>query len=670
MSEQPGTMKVMGEWIDVDARAAASAPPLTVLAAALARRLAFVLRTSLSTGSGAAEADFLEDWADSTGATPADPPLPATLQRLADGLGLDPIELELVVLAGLPEEHQGLAAALRSMHPAGEPRPTLGLAALLWGATGSGPAWAGRDHVRRIVTQGAAWASGLLTSPIDGPFFERSMHLADSVWPALHGYDAWPPGLTRLDPGRWPTGLEDWLDEVPSRRAVAAIAAAEPAVLLVTSDDEAIALTRCVALAARAGAGVVAARIDPEDGPRVELLSVHAIVRGSVPVVVAPAPEPHRQALPVGRVRGPLLVCAAPGVVRPATSCPVVWLPAGPVSTEDQRAAWRDALPGLPREQEDALVARHRLDPAVTAQLGMDLRHLADLPSRAEVSTMVRTRLAATLPPGVDLVTPDVPLSDIVLDGDSAVQLSDAVARLEHQVRVLDEWDLRRRAHALEGARLLLCGPPGTGKSLAARAVATSSGTDLLVVDVSRIVSKWLGETEKNLAAAFDAAERMQAVLLLDEADALFGTRTEISDAHDRYANLETAYLLARLDRFEGLVILTTNMRSNIDPAFLRRIDFLVDFPLPDRSQRIELWRRHLPTAPLAADVDLDALAGLYSVTGAWIRNASVAAAFAAAADGGAVTQAHLVDAVRREYVKASLPFPGVPPRRGHEQVR
>jgi SpoVK/Ycf46/Vps4 family AAA+-type ATPase len=258
----------------------------------------------------------------------------------------------------------------------------------------------------------------------------------------------------------------------------------------------------------------------------------------------------------------------------------------------------------------------------------------------------------------------------VVLPAEGADQLRDAVARLDHETRVLDEWALRRRAHAGHGARLLLCGPPGTGKSLAARAVATAAGTDLLVVDVSLIVSKWLGETEKNLGAAFEAAERTQAVLMLDEADAIFGTRTEISDAHDRYANLETSYLLARLDRFEGLAILTTNMRANIDPAFLRRIDHLVEFPLPDRAGRADLWRRHLPPEPLADDVDPDALAGLYPVPGAWIRNVSVAAAFTAAADGGVLTQQHLVGAMRREYAKASLPFPGAPPRRRHDPAR
>jgi SpoVK/Ycf46/Vps4 family AAA+-type ATPase len=187
-------------------------------------------------------------------------------------------------------------------------------------------------------------------------------------------------------------------------------------------------------------------------------------------------------------------------------------------------------------------------------------------------------------------------------------------------------------------------------------------------VDVSRVISKWLGETEKNLAAAFDAAERTQAVLLLDEADTLFATRTEISNANDRYANLETAYLLQRLDRFDGLVILTTNLRANIDVAFIRRMDFVVEFPLPDAQGRVELWTRHLPPMATADDVDVEGLARLYAVPGAWIRNAAIAAAYGAAAEHGEITQPHLVAAIRREYAKASLPFPGEPARRRHDR--
>jgi ATP-dependent 26S proteasome regulatory subunit len=151
---------------------------------------------------------------------------------------------------------------------------------------------------------------------------------------------------------------------------------------------------------------------------------------------------------------------------------------------------------------------------------------------------------------------------------------------------------------------------------------------------------------------------------LLDEADALFGSRTQISDAHDRYANQETAYLLQRLDGFEGLAVLTTNLRNNIDAAFIRRLDFVVEFPLPGETERRDLWALHLPAERLGACVDLDVLARLYPIPGGWIRNAALAAAFVAAAAGDRIRQAHLVASVRREYEKAPLPFPGEPPRR------
>jgi SpoVK/Ycf46/Vps4 family AAA+-type ATPase len=153
-------------------------------------------------------------------------------------------------------------------------------------------------------------------------------------------------------------------------------------------------------------------------------------------------------------------------------------------------------------------------------------------------------------------------------------------------------------------------------------------------------------------------------VLLFDEADALFASRTEVSDAHDRYANLETAYLLQRVESFHGLAVLTTNLRRNIDEAFVRRMDFIVDFPTPDETARLQLWALHLPAGHLAPDVSTEVLARMYPVPGAWIRNAALAAAFVAASEGEDVHQHHLTAAVRREYGKASLPYPGDPPRR------
>lgn len=638
---------------------------LTAQAARVSDRLAALLRDQLGAESAAgAGVDFLTRWHD---VGPGDAATaPVLLNRLAVRYGLSRLELELVVLAGLADEHQGVSATFRSLHPTGDPRPTLGLAALYAGAN-----QAARDSLRATVAEGPAFAAGLLRLAGDGPLFERSLVLGDALWSSLHGDDAWPAALPRVGVTP-PTGLDDWLAGRHPQRAVAALAADDPVLVLVTGEDEAIGLARCAALAYAARDQVVGCRTDLADPTRLALLAAHACLRDAVPLVLAqPGPDaPQVPALSAASVPGALLAYARPGAVRPAPDRPVIWLPAAPVGDDDRHAAWRHALPGLPIESITMLAARHRLDPAVTAQLGLDLGpRSAAAPASAEVAGLIRTRLAATLPPGVDLTTPDVPWSDLVLPAEGAAQLADAVGRLDHHRLVLDEWHLRTRAHALNGARLLLCGPPGTGKSLAARAVATAAGTDLLVVDVSRIVSKWLGETEKNLAAAFDAAERTQAVLMLDEADALFGTRTEISDAHDRYANLETAYLLARLDRFEGLAILTTNMRNNIDPAFLRRIDHLVEFPLPDRAARLDLWRRHLPLEPLGDDLELEPLAGLYPVSGAWIRNVSVAAAYAAAAAGTPIEQSHLVDAMRREYAKSSLPFPGAPPRRRHDLV-
>jgi SpoVK/Ycf46/Vps4 family AAA+-type ATPase len=276
------------------------------------------------------------------------------------------------------------------------------------------------------------------------------------------------------------------------------------------------------------------------------------------------------------------------------------------------------------------------------------------------VAASVRVRAHHGLCAGVRLVRPAARWSDLVVSVDQAAQLREAVGRLLHQGRVIDEWGFLARRRGARGVRMLFAGPPGTGKTLSAEVLAGAMGTDLLVVDISRVVSKWIGETEKNLAEVFDVAERTQAVLLFDEADALFGKRTEVSDARDRYANLETAYLLTRLESFEGLAVLATNLRQNIDPAFLRRLEFVIDFSEPTAGQREALWRAHLPVdAPLAADLDLGELATRYAVVGAAIRNAAVAAAFLAAGERSAITRAHVARALRREYDKAGKAFPG-----------
>ncbi|MDQ6831685.1 MAG: ATP-binding protein, partial [Gemmatimonadota bacterium] len=283
-------------------------------------------------------------------------------------------------------------------------------------------------------------------------------------------------------------------------------------------------------------------------------------------------------------------------------------------------------------------------------------------PDDADVAACVRARSSLALAAGVRVVHPTACWDRLILSDDRQRQLRESLDRLTHQARVLDDWGFLAGRPGARGVRMLFAGPPGTGKTLAAEVLAHTLRVDLLIVDLARVVSKWIGETEKNLAEVFDAAERTQAVLLFDEADALFGKRTEVTDAHDRYANLETAYLLSRLERFDGLAILSTNLRENIDAAFTRRLEFVVDFDEPSLDEREALWRCHIPAnAPLAEDVRLAELASLYPMVGGLIRNATVAAGFLASAADAPITRTDLVRAVRREYEKSGRAFPGAP---------
>ncbi|MGW4690167.1 ATP-binding protein [Streptomyces sp. NPDC004244] len=666
---------------------------LSVRAAAVAVRVAELLEATCSEEAGAEPAAFLRDWAAAAERRAPGPAAPGhgsapgqgsgsapgrtPFERLVRWYGLGALEAELVLFAGLPEEHEGLARTFRTMHPAGAPHPSVGLAGLLidcaartaTGATGA--AAPDRVALRRLLHQGPAVRAGMLALTGDGPFHERSLTLADQLWEALHGHPARPAALEPADAGAPVPGLDGWLALPESVRAVAALRSRAPRTLLVSARDETVALSRCAALADAAGLGVFAARARPEDPAALGLLGLHAAARGAVPLLVVAAPPTGAGPVTpaVDRIPGPLLVCAAPGAVRPGPQRPVLTVPVGPVGVADRRRAWRAALPEAAARAPE-LAARHPLDPALTAQVALDVRSRAALAGpdgdggdggRPDVSGAIRARAGALLPPGVDLVGPRAPWSRLVLSAEADGQLRDAVARLRHQALVLDDWRLREAARAARGVRLLLTGPPGTGKSLAAEVLATEAGRDLLVVDGSELVSKYIGETEKNLAACFEAAERTQAVFLLDEADALFGTRTEISEANDRFANMETAYLLQRLDRFDGLAVLTTNLRQNIDAAFIRRMDFVVEFPLPDEAGRHRMWDLHLPPALRHPDVDLAAIAQCYPVPGGWIRNAAIGAAFRAADEAGQVRQAHLADAMRREYGKAGRPFPGDP---------
>lgn len=241
---------------------------------------------------------------------------------------------------------------------------------------------------------------------------------------------------------------------------------------------------------------------------------------------------------------------------------------------------------------------------------------------------------------------------DLVLPGSQTALLHELAAQAANRYTVYEEWGFAESGSRGLGLTALFAGPSGTGKTLAAEVIATELQLDLYRIDLSATVSKWLGETEKNLARIFDAAEAGGAILLFDEADALFGKRSEVKDSRDRYANVEVSYLLQRMEAYRGLAILTTNQREALDPAFLRRLRFVITFPLPDANQRHAIWQRAFPAATPVDGLRHDKLARL-SVTGGTIRNIALNAAFSAAAEKQPVRMTHLLAAARSEAAKS-----------------
>ncbi len=250
-------------------------------------------------------------------------------------------------------------------------------------------------------------------------------------------------------------------------------------------------------------------------------------------------------------------------------------------------------------------------------------------------------------------VTPLYTWEDIVLPADRLAQLREVSAHARYRRQVFETWGLERKIARGRGLSVLFVGPSGTGKTMAAEILAADLGLDLYTVDLASVVSKYIGETEKNMARIFEQAEKSRALLFFDEADALFGKRSAVRDSHDRYANIEINYLLQRMEDHDGTVILASNLRRNIDPAFTRRLRFVVEFPLPGEADRRRIWRRLFPEPlPVAADVDLDFLARKFKITGGSIKNIVLHAAFLAAADGAPVAMEHLVRATGRELQK------------------
>ncbi|HJZ79458.1 MAG TPA: ATP-binding protein [Pyrinomonadaceae bacterium] len=332
-------------------------------------------------------------------------------------------------------------------------------------------------------------------------------------------------------------------------------------------------------------------------------------------------------------------------------------------SAAEQRALWQESLgPLAPRlnGQLDPLIAQFDLSADRIQSASLQASEAGargeDGLSGATLWDACRIQARPRLDDLAQRIEPVAEWDELVLPERQMRTLGDIAAHVRQRAKVYETWGFAAKERRGLGISALFAGASGTGKTMAAEVLAGGLRLDLYRIDLSQVVSKYIGETEKNLRRVFDAAEEGGAVLLFDEADALFGKRSEVKDSHDRYANIEVSYLLQRMEAYRGLAILTTNLKAALDPAFLRRLRFVVQFPFPDAAQRAEIWRRIFPRETPTENLEMAKLARL-NITGGNIRNIAMQAAFFAADSDEAVTMSHLLRAARCEYDKMEKPL-------------
>jgi hypothetical protein len=577
-------------------------------------------------------------------------PMASPLARMAAAAQLSAFDLELLALAALPCLEEDGAVAVASLNGQ-ERRLRLGIALkLLLGEAGD------PTLVRHALRSSPLWRLGLLRGTGAMVALESRLEPTATL-------------LAGLDGAAAPELEEGWSSRsLPIARAANASAqrwrqaqqllelAGRGTVHLVGSAGAietvlALAAGEAGALLIEAPPGEAAAR-PPWAEAWLAAVATGQLVALRSEATALPGPPMGLRAA-AGRL--PLLVAPANAHLNGGDGA-LSRLELGGSDPLELAAAWQQALQ-LEQAEADALAGRTWLSPAEVPALAAGLAGGSGQ-QRLEAAL---DRLRQQVPPRAAGLAhrrvPQVGWQELVLAADTAGELEELVRRVEQRVTVQVRWGLGggERGNGVVG---LLHGASGTGKTLAADAIATRLRLPLLSVDLSLVVSKYIGETEKNLSQVFDAAEGFAALLFFDEADALFGKRTGVQDAHDRYANIEVNYLLQRLEAFEGLALLSTNLLQGMDEAFLRRFDQLVGFRRPGIAERRSIWQLHLPRDQLSGDVDAVELARLFDLSGGEIRNAALTAAYGAAAANQPINRERLWEAVRREYAKSGTPMP------------
>jgi len=580
---------------------------------------------------------------------------PVRLRTLARAFGLDAFDIELLLVALAPDLDPRFERLYGYLHDdVTRRRASIGLALELCGAATGGPA-----RLRFAPHAPLVAGSLLLVEDADRPFLTRSLRVPDRVIAHLVGDDTAEPAVADL--------LTDAVGD-DTGASGALMRAVELGVPLVYLRERLGTSGRCYAAAALGRAGrralpVDLARLAPGDDlvalvgalTREARLRRCCLVAGPVDVLAERGPGAVRafadHAAPL------VLVGARCWDPRWSERVPLVLEP--PMPTLDQRERmWREALAHDVASDLDpaGTMLQFRLAPDQVVRAARAARQQAATAGRAvttgDLHAGARAQNAAGLERLARRIEPRVGWDDLVLPPAVLRQLRNLTARARHRDRVLDEWGMGRSSKG-RGITALFAGESGTGKTISAEVVAHDLGLSLYVIDLATVVDKYVGETEKNLDRIFDEADRVNGVLLFDEADAIFGKRSEVRDAHDRYANVEVAYLLQRMELFGGLAVLTTNLRANVDEAFTRRLDLVVDFPMPEVADRRRLWAQHLGNGvPRADDVDLDFLADAFKLAGGHVRNIALAAAFFAADAARPLSMADLIRATESEYRK------------------
>jgi hypothetical protein len=653
------------------------------LLAALARvRYALSLHCARLNGEPvdpATTARLEHDLAGAVGALQA----PGPLAMLCHAFGLSPFERDLLLLCAgveLEGEFAGLCAQAMGL-PAGErsaatlPTFSLALAALPGGHWDAITPEAPLRRYRLLIPGNAAT---LTMSPlrIDEPILHYLVGLPyrDSRLRAIYPL---PPPDDELLPSQRPA-LERMLKAWSALAGGSLTGASCPILLLSGADERGLLAARACHLLGL-HLSILPAALLPGAAAELELLAClwerqALLTRSALLLDCSDAGLAERgQALLIERfvrlVGTPLLLSCRepallhlPGARAPAPSRLTLVVPEPPFA--EQQRLWQRALGevaiGLNGHIEQLALQFRLGSAAITAACAQLLVADGQVSEPQEIAHQLweacRVQARPALEDLAQRIEPQATWEQLVLPEEQLRLLHEVVAQVRQRATVYERWGFGRQGARGLGISALFAGSSGTGKTLAAEVIAHELQLDLYRIDLSAVVSKYIGETEKNLRRIFDAAEQGGAILLFDEADALFGKRSEVKDSHDRYANIEVSYLLQRMETYRGLAILTTNLKHALDPAFLRRIRFIVHFPFPDAAMRQEIWRRIFPPALPHEGLELEKLAQLH-VAGGNIRNIALYAAFLAAEAGEPLRMSHLLRAAAVEYAKLEKPL-------------